>query len=385
MEAQPDMLDGGFRAPLDWPRSLALWVAALSTFGGGGCSVLVAKTQTELESQNPTVLRVGIKEAVPFSMKQDDGTWSGISVELWRELAAELSYDYEYTELTLEQLIDALDAGEIDVAFGALTITYDRERRIDFTHSYYNTGLGIAVSLRQYQGWSAVVRRLVSTLFLQVIAGILAVLVVTGILVYLFERKANPEQFGRSPLGGIANGIWWAAVTMTTVGYGDRVPKSFGGRLMAVVWMFSALIIIASFTASVTSTLTLARLESAVQSPRDLNDVRVASVTGSTSADYLEREGIAFRRFETLEDCLEALQAGQFDAVVYDAPILRYLCLTQFPGELEVLPASFEKQDYAFALQTNSVLREPMNQALLIVLGEPGWQEILQRHLGQSQ
>ena len=235
------------------------------------------------DSQQSRFLRVGIKEAIPFSMRQADGTWTGISVELWQTLADQLGYHYEFVELPLDQLFTQLEAGEIDLAVAALTITHDREKRVDFSHAYFNTGLGIAVVPGQGRGWSTVVQRVFSTVFLEIITGILAILIITGILVYFFERRQNPDHFGHGLLKGIANGIWWAAVTMTTVGYGDRVPKTLGGRLMAVIWMFSAILIISSFTASVTSTLTLARLESNVSGPRDLHRVRVATIMDSTS------------------------------------------------------------------------------------------------------
>ena len=169
---------------------------------------------------------------------------------------------------------------------------------------------------------------------------------------------------------------------MTTIGYGDRVPKTFGGRAMALIWMFSAILIIASFTASVTSTLTVSRLATSINSPHDLHDVRVATVTDSTSSKYLARERISFFQYSTIEECMANLQEEKMDAVVYDAAILKYLCLNQYAGKIDVMPSTFEKKDYAIALPQQSTLREPINQALLEEMAEPGWLEILQRFLG---
>ncbi len=330
------------------------------------------------------LLRVGIKQAVPFSIRDEDGTWSGISVELWREVAKDLGYRYEFVELPLEELLTSVEVGDVDVALGAITATADREQRMDFTHPYFNSGLGIAVSLEQHVGWSAVVGRLASTTFLKIVAGIIGLLVVTGHLIYLLERHTNQEHFDESPMKGTWNGIWWAAVTMTTVGYGDRVPKTVGGRLIAMIWMFSAIGIIAITTATVTSTLTLAKLESKVRGPSDLRDVRVSTVADATSADYMTRKGLPFIKRDTLEACLKVLKLGAIDAVVYDAPILRYQCLHNFPSELEVLPTIFEKQDYAFALPEKSHLREPINRAILERTGTSVWMETIQRYLGHN-
>ena len=38
--------------------------------------------------------------------------------------------------------------------------------------------------------------------------------------------------------------FWWAAVTMTTVGYGDKTPVTTGGRIVGLVWMFTSVIVI---------------------------------------------------------------------------------------------------------------------------------------------
>ena len=97
-------------------------------------------------------LIVGIKEAPPFVMKDADGKWTGISIELWQDLATELKLDYQFKELDLEQLLSAVRSNSVDAAVAAITVTADRERVMDFTHPFYITGLGIAVSLASSYG-----------------------------------------------------------------------------------------------------------------------------------------------------------------------------------------------------------------------------------------
>lgn len=329
-------------------------------------------------------LRVGVREAAPFAIREPDGSWRGISVELWDAVARSLGVGYELREVAeLPALLAAVEAGELDVAVGALTITAERETALDFSHPFFATGLSIAVPAEVRSGWLRVLRSFLSPDFLRVVVVLGLLLLVVGALVWLFERRRNPEQFGGPPLRGIGAGFWWSAVTMTTVGYGDKAPLSLGGRLVALVWMFAGLIIISSFTAAITSTLTVGALTGPVQGPEDLDRARVGTVTGSTSAAYLETRRVRFADFPTPAAALEALRGGRLDAVVYDAPILQYLTLSGEGEGIRILGDQFDRQFYGIALAPESALREPVNRALLARLDASEWQRVLFRYLGE--
>jgi len=53
--------------------------------------------------------------------------------------------------------------------------------------------------------------------------------------------------------GGVSDGIWWAIVTATTVGYGDIAPQSFWGRAIAVVIMMAGVGLVSTLAASITT------------------------------------------------------------------------------------------------------------------------------------
>lgn len=84
---------------------------------------------------------------------------------------------------------------------------------------------------------------------------ILVAATLSGIIIWLLDRLKNPDEFPRSFINGTWEGFWWAFVTMTTVGYGDRAPKSFLARIFCIVWILVGIIIIAIFTAIVTASL----------------------------------------------------------------------------------------------------------------------------------
>ncbi|KAJ7333696.1 hypothetical protein OS493_015779 [Desmophyllum pertusum] len=70
------------------------------------------------------------------------------------------------------------------------------------------------------------------------------------------EFHVKNEEFPMSFTRGSYEGFWWAFISMTTVGYGDKTPRSFFGRLFGVLWILLGLIVITMFTATVTSALT---------------------------------------------------------------------------------------------------------------------------------
>jgi len=328
-------------------------------------------------------LVVGTKPSPPFAMKADDGTWTGISIELWKQLATELGVTYEIVEYDLPGLLAAVQHHEVDIAVASLTVTADREATLDFTHPIYSTGLSIATRPGGKSGTLSVVKGLLTWDLAKLLGALFALLSMIGVLLWILERRRN-EQFPKRPVDGIVAGVWWSAVTMTTVGYGDKSPITLAGRLLGIVWMFAAIIIISFFTATVTSTLTVDRLESAIKGPEDLVHVRVATVAGSTSATYLDRHNIKYRNVSSVLEGERLVAASDVDAMVYDAPILQYIAKHDLGGAVMVLPNVFDHQDYAFALPDGSALREQVNRVLLKELASDRWHDLVERYLGKD-
>jgi polar amino acid transport system substrate-binding protein len=345
--------------------------------------LLVALWGTTAGAQEPGPgLRVGVKHAPPFAIRAADGTWSGIAVELWQLIADDLSLSFEFVERDLETLLEDVEAGRVDAGIGALTVTAERERRLDFTHPFHTSGLGVAVAPVGRTGIPGILRRAFSWEFAQALGALGAVLLATGVLIWLFERRRNAAHFGGAAAEGIGSGFWWAAVTMTTVGYGDKVPATLAGRILGLVWMFVSVVTISSFTAAIATTLTVSRLAYAVQNESDLARVRVGATDATTAASYLERRDIQFRRFQDVAGALAALAEGRLDAVVYDAPLLRYRIETQWHGDIALAPFTLERQDYSLALPPDDPRREVVNRAVLRWIGDPGWKQVLRRYLG---
>jgi hypothetical protein len=183
----------------------------------------------------------------PFAIHSDDGHWSGLSIELLQQIAGTLGVEVEWREYDydLRGLLYAVEEHHLDAAIAALPLTATAEETVDFSHPYFRTGLGIAVHRRPPQPLLGVIRGFFSWRFLQALASLVGLLLGVGTVIWLLERGRNPHHFRPRPLQGIADGLWWSAVTMTTVGYGDKTPITWAGRLVSLVWMFASMFFIA--------------------------------------------------------------------------------------------------------------------------------------------
>lgn len=327
---------------------------------------------------------VGVKVAPPFIIKRPDGTYGGISIDLWRQIAAALHLRYRFREASLQGLLDKTKKGQFAIGLGAITVTASREDVLDFSHPFYTTGLGIAVPIRHTTAWVEVLRKLFSWQFVSIILLLAGLLLAVGLLVWMFERRRNPDMFGGKPSRGIGESFWWAAVTMTTVGYGDVVPRTLGGRIVGLIWMFAGVIVISSFTAAIATSLTINSISQAIRSPADLRHRVVATIADSTSARYLAFHHITARDYPDMRAALQAVADNRVDAIVYDTPILRYYVNKSFANRLKVLPGTFERQDYALAMPLDSKLRKPINEQLVKIIQSPGWQRVLETYLGSD-
>lgn len=339
--------------------------------------ILIASCLGAAEDTAP--IPVATKHAPPFVMVADDGSISGITIDLIETVAAAAGREVAWRPMELEEMLDAVAAGEVAAAAAAITVSAEREARMDFSYPYFITGLGIAVGGERRSRWLALLGQIISFDFLKVLAGLTGVLLLSGFVLWLFERKRNP-QFGGRTVEGIGASMWWSAVTMTTVGYGDKAPITLGGRLVALWWMFASIIIISSFTAAIATSLTLEGMTLAVRSEDDLAQAKSAVVEGTIAQAELQSRHHAHVAVADLGEAFDLLRAGRVDAVIHDRPLLRYALKDDDSG-LQALDVLFRKQGYALALPHGSELREALNQRLLELLSDGTMAEITARYL----
>lgn len=330
-----------------------------------------------------THLVVGAKSSPPLAFKGADGTWTGLAIEMWRKVAEQLGYTTEIKEYDdLPSLLKAVEQSKVDIAASAITMTAERDTFMDFTHTFAPANLGIAVLPRHHSGWWDAMIRVFSWDFAQAMLSLVVLLLITGFILWLVERRRNAEQFGGPSHQGIGAAFWWSAVTMTTVGYGDKAPITPIGRTIALLWMFASVMVISGFTGAIASSLTVGQLQPAITSPAQLPFVTVGTLRSSTAADWLDQHMITYTAFDTTEAGLQALADRRIEAFVNDDLVIRYHVKKQFADRIVVLTDTFDPGFYALGLPLNSPRLKPIDIALLKVLDTPAWEELWHQYIG---
>ena len=329
-------------------------------------------------------MKVALKPAKPFTF-EDGGQWKGYSIDLWNEITQLKSWRSVYlAKEKVPEVLGAIKNKEADIAIGALSVTEEREKQMDFSHPIYESGLQIVTKSSSVGSLLDAAKGLLSA---QVLGGlaflVLALLAVSWVL-WRLERHDNEDSFPKSASRGMKESLWWSTNVLIAGGCENIAPIGTAGRLVAVVWMLGGIAFTSYITAVFTSTLTVNRLDSAVHELKDLEGENIATVGGSSSADYLKKNGSKTVEFPNIDEAMNALSRKDIKAVVYDSPIVRYWLTTHTKQAEEYVLAGepFARQHYAFALPMGSDLRKEVNEALLQLKTSGRMEEINKRWFG---
>ncbi|XP_078352789.1 uncharacterized protein LOC144637600 [Oculina patagonica] len=178
-----------------------------------------------------------------------------------------------------------------------------------------------------------------------------------GIIIWILDSRTNQEHFPRTFFKGVGEGLWWSVITFSTVGYGDRCPKSMPAKIFAMAWFLIGLVIFAIFMGSLASvlTVTVISMNSNGVSPTGAADSKIAVVANSSEHQMAVKK---FRNkieigstFPDLNSMIKALQDGNITSVLLEmyVPVKRK---DLFNGSW------FEVTDFLEAEITHGVLLE---------------------------
>ncbi|KAL8511178.1 hypothetical protein ACS0TY_017849 [Phlomoides rotata] len=248
-------------------------------------------------------------------------------------------------------LVNDVAANKYDAGVGDLTITTNRTRIVDFTQPFMESGLVVVAPVKEVKSkpWSFLMP---FTWQMWAVTGSFFLFV--GTVVWILEHRTNTE-FRGSPRQQLVTVFWFSFSTMFFAHRENTVSAL--GRLVLILWLFVVLIINSSYTASLTSILTVQQLTSRIQGIDTLiaGTEPIGIQDGSFAYNYLVNElNIAesrLRVLKTQDEYVRALQQGPSNggvaAVVDELPYVE-LFLASTKCQFSIVGREFTKSGWGF-------------------------------------
>ncbi|XP_062178372.1 glutamate receptor 3.4-like isoform X2 [Phragmites australis] len=264
-------------------------------------------------------------------------------------------------------IVNMVAANSLDAAVGDFAIVRNKTKIVGFTQPYTESGLVIVAPVKQATS-SAWAFLKPFTLQMWCVTGALFIFV--GIVVWILEHRIN-EEFRGSPRRQVITIFWFSFSTMFFSHRQNTVSAL--GRFVLIIWLFVVLIINSSYTASLTSILTVQQLATGITGLDNLisSALPIGYQAGKFTRSYLIEElNIPDSRLvplNTIQEYADALnrgpKGGGVAAIVDEMPyveiFLTYYCNFRIVGQ------EFTKEGWGFAFQRDSPLAADLSTAIL--------------------
>lgn len=325
------------------------------------CVPLLSFGQTP---DNTPSINVAISDGEPFVFHNSNNELTGFDIDLWKAIASEMGVKTNFvTVKTFPELLDMVKNGSVDAAISSISITSAREEIMDFSTPYFNSGLMIMVKEDTKAGFfGSCLNFIVTEIPRDIASNIIALIffvVIFALLMSLYLHLDNSKNSG--------NLI-------------DRKP-----------WLRNSIGIIATIILAIVCIITISKMSSSmtadkflysISMPKDLRGKNVATVAGTTSIAALQEFGANISTVTDIDDAYVMLDAGQVDAIVYDAPTLQYYAKTRGAGKFAAVGSMFDQQYYGIAVPQGSHIREYISKAILKMKENGVYDKIYKQYFG---
>jgi ABC-type amino acid transport substrate-binding protein len=319
-------------------------------------------------------LRVVMTPMEPFVLP-NSAPPAGFSVDIWNEVARRLQVEFTLQQIAADDRLAVLERGEADAAIGLIVMTPEAEKRVDFSQSYLESGLRIMARTEGEGGFRSTLKAIPWTDIGELVGAAILILLLLANVVWIIERRYNPT-FRKNYWSAIGEGLWGTMLIIATGEHGERdEPRVLKRIVVASMWLVGV-ILIAQLTAMVTSSQTVARLQSQIRGPADLPGKTIAATPGTIAGDYLNGLGLSFTKMANPDEGIQMLKQERVQAVVLSAAILEYLAAKPSNSMLQVVGPVFRPYKIGIAVREGSPLRKQINQALLAIYADGTYERI---------
>nr|KAJ0194512.1 hypothetical protein LSAT_V11C800427730 [Lactuca sativa] len=321
----------------------------------------------ELQTTTPSkTLKIGVLKIKNFKYFMDVDhnaetnvtTAKGFSVDVFNTCIRALPYKVPYIfiafeNVTYDDLVRKVYNKEIDAVVGDSTILANRSVYADFTATYTDLGIGTLVRIKKRDMWFFL-KPFDLSLWLTAIASlILTVFVVWAIECMNQDSERSPaQQFGT---------IFW--FILLTIFFAQREKLSSNlSRFVLFIWLLVVLILITSYTATLTSLLTVEQFE--LTSKRGIVGFHGGSFMRGGTVSNIHFEGHQKRDYYSYEHYAHALsEDGGADAIVDEIPYIK-MFLSKYSGDYALVSSEPITSGFGFIFQKGSPLVEDVSREI---------------------
>ncbi|KAL2479256.1 Glutamate receptor 3.2 [Forsythia ovata] len=344
--------------------------------------------------RNGRQLRIGIPYRVSYkdfvSEDEDTNTVRGYCIDVFLAAIKLLPYAVPHKFVFLgdrhknpsyTELVSMITSNVFDAAVGDIAIVTNRTKIVDFTQPYIDSGLVVVVPVQKLYSSAWAFMRPFTPLMWGVTA---ASFLIVGAVVWILEHRMN-DEFRGPPKKQFITILWFGFSTMFFAHRENTVSAL--GRMVLLIWLFVVLIINSSYTASLTSILTVQQLASSIKGIESLitSSDLIGFQVGSFAENYLREElNIAKSRLVPLgspEEYADALERGSVAAVVDERPYVD-LFLSKY-CRFQIVGQEFTKSGWGFAFPRDSPLAVDMSTAILMLSENGELQKLHDRWLNK--
>ncbi|CAN6172848.1 unnamed protein product [Urochloa humidicola] len=341
---------------------------------------------------NAKILRIGVPVRHEFknflnietNHNTNGSKVSGYSIDVFEAAVNRLPYalHYEYIPYdcanSYDQLITQVYYKKFDAAVGDISIIANRSRYVDFTMPYTESGVSMLVLAENDDKTTMWIflKPLTKDLWIATIVFIFF----TGLVVWMIENPKN-KRFQGSKWKQFSTSFYFTFSTLTFSH--DQIIEKLHSKVVVVIWCFVVLVLVQSYTASLSSLLTAQRLQPSVTDPRLLlrNGDYVGYQNGSFVHAMLRRLQFDERKIKvlsTLEEYAKELKAGSkhggVSAIFDENPYLNSF-ITQYGKEFQIVGPIDRTDGFGFVFPRGSPLVPDLSKAILnITEGCEGFQ-----------
>ncbi|XP_010270821.1 PREDICTED: glutamate receptor 2.8-like [Nelumbo nucifera] len=335
---------------------------------------------------NGNKLRVGVPMTSGFTefVKVDldpstnRTTVSGFSIDVFIAVMEALPFAVPYVFIpfmktngksagSYDELLYQIRLQEFDAVVGDVTIIANRSLYVDFTLPYTESGVAVVVPIKDDHRKNAWIffKPLTWDLWLT----IWLAFIFTGIVVWVLEHRINTEF--RGPPGQQLGMIFWFSFSTLVFAHREKVVNNLS-RFVLIVWVFVVFILMQSYTASLTSMLTVQQLQPKITDVKELikNGYYVGYQKNSFVLGLLKRMNLDESKLRpyTSSEYDEALskgsQNGGVAAIVDEIPYIK-LFLAKYCSKYTIVGPTYKTDGFGFAFPVGSPLVSYVSRAIL--------------------